>query len=29
MAPVDDFIKLLGTKPEKLGKIDCIFPDLG
>ena len=29
MATVDDFIKFLSTKPEKLGKIDCIFPDLG
>ena len=29
MATVDDFIKFLSTKPEKLGKIECIFPDLG
>ena len=29
MAAVDDFIELLSIKPEKLGKIDCIFPDLG
>lgn len=29
MAAVDDFIELLSIKPEKLGKIDYIFPDLG
>lgn len=29
MATVDDFIKFLSAKPEKLGKIECIFPDLG
>ncbi len=28
MATVDDFIKFLGRKPEKLGKIDCIFSNL-
>lgn len=28
MATVDDFIKFLGTKPEKLDKIECIFTDL-
>lgn len=29
MDTIDDFIKLLSTKPEKLGEIECIYPDLG